>query len=198
MRCFRNAEIPEQLLRELTQLIDVAKEPTPAFTMLLSRALMAVPPATLDEAIGDYAEEVGVDPFVLGATLRAHRFLLREAAHAEATESDYAADLLEAAGNPDRGSRLQALMVPMFGPAMRQLREERVTGAVSDHGKVLTGVRWRVDKMVGSSRGNAEDMRVGMLTLHFREGDHRERITFQALPDVLQELHDSLRTMLEQ
>ncbi len=168
--------------------------------MLLSMALEEHPPAQLEHAIELFAEDHNIEADALAASLKAHRFVLREAARAEVSVDAYVADLRAVAVEHDveAADALVALMQPAFDPAMRKLHHEMVTGAVADHGKVMTGVKWRVDKMVGSDRGTAQEKRVGVLTFQYREGSKAERITLQALPDVLSELHRALQEMLEQ
>ena len=75
-----------------------------------------------------------------------------------------------------------------YDQARAVVRREIVRGALLDHGKLLTGVDWRIDTIAAASRGAKIAAPVVLLTLSYQEGEHRSRITLHATPDMLQEL----------
>lgn len=192
-----SAELPEKLASELCSVLELPEGALRAFWMLLSLALYDVPPRDLEQQSARFAEEHGVDPKVMAGALRAHRFLLREAAKRNIEKEQYAEDLATVAGDEERAKRLHAVLLPGFEPAMERVRQEIITGGIADHGKVLTEVKWRVDSMLASDRGSSEQRRIGMLTIGYREGRREDRVTLQVLPDGLQALYEACRGMID-
>ena len=47
------------------------------------------------------------------------------------------------------------------------------------------GGRWRLDRLVSSTQGMADEALVGMFTLMYRRGDERHRVTLQASAIVI-------------
>jgi hypothetical protein len=190
-------EPPESLIREIRFVLDLPEGTVRTFWFLLSLALHDDPPDDLKQHIERSSKEHDVEPDLMAGALRGHRFLLREAARRNVTKEDYAADLATLAGDPGQAERLQALLLPGFDLAMERVKQEIIGAGVADHGKVLTGVKWRVDAMLASDRGSAEQRRIGMLTLIYREGRRGDRITLQVQPDGLQALYEACKGMIE-
>ncbi len=61
-------------------------------------------------------------------------------------------------------------------------------GTLADHGKVLTGLSWRVDNVTSSDRGADLASPVVFLTLRYQEGKDSDSVTLQLTPESLQEL----------
>jgi hypothetical protein len=192
-----DAEIPGSLARELCSVLDLPAAASRRFWLLLSMALYDELPRDFDEQIERFAREQDVDVESVAGAVRAHRFLLREAGRRNVSKADYAADLAAVAGDPGRAERLKALMLPGFELAMERVKQEIIGAGVADHGKVLTDVKWRVDAMLASDRGSAEQRRIGMLTLIYREGRREERVTLQVQPDGLKALYEACKGMIE-
>lgn len=83
---------------------------------------------------------------------------------------------------------IKTLLLAGYEPIKAELRRAILASALSDHGKLLTGVQWRVDVVDSSERGARLGVPVVMLTLHYLEGAERRRITLQALPDMVGQL----------
>ena len=74
----------------------------------------------------------------------------------------------------------------------KPLRAEILEATLFDHGKVLVGIDWRIDRVTASDRGQNLDLPLALLTLHHREG-HKERTrdgktTLYLHADALREL----------
>jgi hypothetical protein len=91
---------------------------------------------------------------------------------------------------------IKELVLAGYEPARKQIRQELIKAAVSDHGKMLVGVRWRVDA-IQASDGAAKLRAPGaMLTLHYREGAETGQVTLQVLPEMIEELSDVCKRVL--
>jgi hypothetical protein len=71
-----------------------------------------------------------------------------------------------------------------------------VSGALSDHGKVVEHVSWRVDQVALSNRGDKIGLPVAMLTLGFVEGGRCDQTTMQIGVDKLRELGEMCDRLL--
>jgi hypothetical protein len=78
--------------------------------------------------------------------------------------------------------------MPGYEAAKVLVRHEIARAALADHGKVVERVDWRVDQVVTSNRGEKLGVPVAVVTLSYREGERRDRITLQLPPQALREL----------
>lgn len=62
------------------------------------------------------------------------------------------------------------------------------SAALTDHGKVLNGLDWRIDKVVSSSHGGNTTGDVIFLTMRYVDGTEPGKVTLQVTPDVMREL----------
>ena len=73
--------------------------------------------------------------------------------------------------------------------ATKQMLRNRLTEiTLADHGKLLTGLDWRVDNVTASDRGTQLNATVVYLTLHYREGDNQDRVSLQLTPEYIKHL----------
>jgi hypothetical protein len=110
--------------------------------------------------------------------------MLRQAAIIDLSAKAFEADLIALSG--DRPGH--KVILARYEPALTELRLAILQGSLADHGKLLTNVDWRVDRMSESGRGAALNAPVLLLTLGYREGRKTDRITLQLLPDAVQRL----------
>jgi len=82
----------------------------------------------------------------------------------------------------------QEVILSRFDVIKKELRHVEDARIMSDHGKVLENVEWRLDKIVSSSRGHHHESDVIFLTIEYREGSTPGRITFQVSARGLQSL----------
>ncbi len=65
------------------------------------------------------------------------------------------------------------------------LRNRLIEATLADHGKLLTGLDWRVDNVTASDRGAQPNASVVYLTLRYRGGDDQNHVTLQMTPEAL-------------
>ncbi|MCK6592439.1 MAG: COMM domain-containing protein, partial [Polyangiaceae bacterium] len=56
------------------------------------------------------------------------------------------------------------------------------------HGKLCESIEWRIDTVTSSSRGDKIQLPIVWLTLGYREGERRDRISLQLTPEAVQSL----------
>jgi hypothetical protein len=179
------AAAPPELAADLA---GFARLPDPARARLwevLGPSLVEPPPDALGEVVDAFCASTGADGEALARVVRAARVLLRAAARVDLAKERFADDLAAIAPGPDGPARL---LLAGWDKAREVLRRELAERAILAHGKVLTGVDWRVDTIGAVKGGPRLGQPVVMLTLTYREGDRTERVTLQALPDTLAEL----------
>ena len=196
LRCLGGRGAPSDLIEDARLVASFPKPAQKGFWMLLVPILRERMTPELGEQMTAFADQHGLDPSTLSRALRAHRFLLRQAATHKLDKDGYAADLVAVAGSELAGRRLFEIIMPGYALGCQSVVRERVGAALTAHGALLEQVDWRLDEMVLSTRGPIDRARVGVLTLGFSNGDHRERITLQALPEQLEQLERACRQML--
>lgn len=82
-------------------------------------------------------------------------------------------------------------IVKLYEVVRPMLRTRLVEQTLSDHGRLLTGVDWRVDELKVSDRGAGLDTSVMHLTLRYREGNETSRISLQLVPEMARRLRDA-------
>jgi hypothetical protein len=156
---------------------------------------------SLSEPITKDAEELlevfcaayHLDEESFGRAIKASRFVLREAAQRDVPSVAFAEDL----GRLCPEDRLVSeLLLAGYEPAKARLRHEIVKAAVADHGKLLVGVKWRLDAVQASEQGARLQMPVALFTLHYLEGREMGRFTVQILPDMVNELKTACENVL--
>lgn len=147
-----------------------------------------------EELLDVFCAAYHVDHDELGRVIKACRFVVREAAQRDVPAGALAQDLDKLCPDDDL---TKEIVLAGYEPAKERIRRDIVRAAISDHGKLLTGVSFRVDVVQSSERGLRLGVPVALLTLHYREGDEAGRVTLQALPDMMGELKSVCDRILE-
>ena len=195
LRCLGGRGAPPELLRDANLVTSFPSTAQRAFWMLLVPTLPDEPDPSLQGQLEAFARqhELGAEP--LSRALRAHRFLLREAATRHLPKEDFAADLVDVAGGELPGRRLFEAIMPGYDLGCQSLMRERVGAALAAHGTLLERVDWRLDEMVLGPHGSIDGARVGLPPCTPVAGARRDRLTLQVLPDTLERLETACRTM---
>jgi hypothetical protein len=141
-------------------------------------------PDGAERSIDQFCTDTGVSGAELARVLRACRFFLRQAAAFDLSATEMGEDL---AALGDTGE-IQAILLPGYEAAKSLVKGEIALAALADHGKLVEHVDWRVDRVTTSNRGEKLEVPVTVVTLRYREGELRSRITLQLLPAALREL----------
>jgi len=138
-----------------------------------------------EELLDVFCAAYRVDDEDLARAVKACRFVIREAAQRDVPAGAVAEDLDRLCpGDP----LVKELLLAGYEPARERIRHDIVKAAVADHGKLLVGVKWRLDAIQASERGARLGTPVALLTLHYLEGTEKGRVTLQVLPDMMGEL----------
>jgi hypothetical protein len=176
---------PPGLAPDLAALLTLPEPAREHLWQILGPSLADPVPAQVEADVERFCVTHDVDREQLGYTIRACRFLIREAASLDLPKDAFAADL---AFLSSEAEAIGALLLPRFESAKAFVRREMLRNTIADHGKLLESVSYRVDAPSSSNRSKRLSGRVVSLTLGYREGDRRERVTLQVLPEALAEL----------
>jgi hypothetical protein len=144
------------------------------------------------EVVGAFCDKHRVDPGAIAPVIGACRFLFHRGAERNTPTASMEADLrqLLAKRAPEAPAveAVVAAILPCYERAATKLRLKAIYEALTDHGRVITDVKWRVDNVSHANTGEAINVPVTLLTLRYREGDQAGQMTVQILPDELKKL----------
>jgi hypothetical protein len=192
--CLGGGEAPPDLGADLLRLLRLPAEALQKIWQVLAPSLAENLAKETEQLLDLFCAAYRVDQDDLGHAVKACRFVIREAAQRDVPAGAVAEDLDRLCpGDP----LVKELVLAGYEPARQQIRHEIVRAAVADHGKLLVGVKWRVDAIEASERGAKLRMPVAILTLHYVEGADAGRVTLQVLPDMMGELRGVCEQLLK-
>lgn len=191
--CLGGGEGPPELGADLRRLLRLPAEALQRLWQVLAPSLAETIAKETEELLDVFCAAYRVDDEDLARAIKACRFVIREAAQRDVPAGAVAEDLDRLCpGDP----LIKELLLAGYDPARARIRHEIVKAAVADHGKLLVGIKWRLDAIQTSERGAKLGMPVAMLTLHYLEGAEAGRVTLQVLPDMMGELKQVCETVL--
>jgi hypothetical protein len=193
LRCLGGAEAPPEVVADAQRVLRLSAVAKQCLWEVLGPSLNEVPPPGMDELVAEFCRAYDVAEDDLGPAVRGCRFLLREASRADLSHLEFAEDVAAVSGG---SVELGAILLAGYEGAKAHLRREILRGALGDHGKILEAITWRVDHVAASDRGQNLRIPVTLLTLRYREGDERGRVTLQLLPDAVRELKAACEKIL--
>jgi hypothetical protein len=200
LACLEGAPAPLQLAADLLRLGELSDDARARLGEVLGQVLPDPVDAGAEDQLRAFAERFDVDPMQLGQALRAARFLVRAAARIDLAATAFVDDLrlLARAVGAERDAEdlLVATLSPQFEPAKALVLREAASKSIAGHGKVLVGVDWRVDRVIGSSQARALSTAVAWVTLRFEEHGEKEAVSFQATPAMLEALRQACASAL--
>lgn len=201
LNCLGKQPGPPTLSADLARVADLPAAVREDLWAALEPNLGAINTPRTSQAVEAFCARHQVDPRAVVPVIGAFRFLLQrgaERAVPTALVEEDVATLLRAAGKGDAAIEVaRACVTACYERAAAKLRSLAVHEALTDHGRVVTDVKWRVDRVSHANSGEAFDVPVTLLTLRYREGDERGQVTLQLLPEELAKLRracdDALR-----
>jgi hypothetical protein len=191
--CLGGGEAPSDLGADLRRLVRLPVEALQKLWQVLAPSLAESIAKETEQLLDLFCAAYKLDEEDLARALKACRFVIREAAQRDVPAEAVAEDLDRLCpGDP----LLKELVLAGYEPARAQIRHEIVKAAVADHGKLLVGIKWRVDAIQASEQGAKLGMPVALLTLHYLEGAEAGRVTLQVLPDMMGELRQVCEKVL--
>lgn len=185
LQCFGGAAAPAPVIVGWRHIVGLPENVRQEFWTLLDRAVMAPDDPSYQERLDNFCQtNESAHASVLQA-LQACDFLLGNASAHNLEPEVLKQDLIALSeGNTPLVDEFQK-----YFSAIKQMLRNRLTDiTLADHGKLLTGLDWRVDNVTASDRGTQLNATVVYLTLHYREGDDHDRVSLQLTPESIQHL----------
>jgi len=188
--CLGGKAAPPEIAADLRVLSRLPERARARFWDALGPSLPSPLPAAAERALDAFARSFSIDEGELGRALKACRFLVREASARGLDAARFEDDLVRLAGGAlsPEAAVIAPILLSHYEAARSALRAGFVAETLEDHGAVLESVEWRVDAVISSSHGDGLDARFALITLGYREGGRKERLTLRVPPDKLEEL----------
>lgn len=184
LRCLGGAGAPDELRGDLARLRRLSESARAHFWQALGPSLVEPVPPELERRLDVFCAEHHAEPSELAPAIKACRTLVRGAARHGVGRRGFLADL-EALGVDGPSV---ALLASGFERAVGGLRRDAARRAIGGHGAVLTGVDWRVDRVMDTKEARGLGIDVAVVTLRYRDATGDKTLTLHALPDMLDEL----------
>lgn len=188
LSCLAGAAAPAEVLQDWSRLEALPPRALDGLWDLLGPSLAGVDPG-LERKAEAFCRLYDIPPDDLRASLRVCRFVLLRAGSVSLPAERVAQDVRSLARG--ESSPAAQMLISRYDSAKEIVRQGLVEQALLDHGKVLTGVDVRVDRISGSDRAAGLDQPVVLLTLRTREGDRNERTTVYMTPEAFSRIKEA-------
>jgi hypothetical protein len=186
LHCLAGEPAPPLVTEGWSQLEAIPDTSRPAFWMLLIPILTKPGDAANQNLLALFCKEYNLQPESVLAAIGCCELLFKQAAALDLTPDRFQEDLK--ALNGGEPAELIRFMGERFPEAKQRLRRGIFEESLATHGKVMTGLAWRLDTVLHSSQGTGLNSDIVMLTLTYREGDRDDRITLQLTREAALEL----------
>ena len=176
LQCCQGEAPPDAVVRGWKHLLSLPTGAQQDLVEILAQAPVELDDGTLDTALSAVQERHGLQREPLVGALQASRFLLLRASALDLDAEAFVADLQALSPSGSGGVRL---LGGRYLPLKNGIREGLLERSLADHGKVLVGLDWRVDRVSSSDRAVDLEAPVVFLTLQLQDADERERVTVQ-------------------
>ena len=191
LHCLDGHAAPPELAKGIEVMTRLTAPHRERFVELLESTRERMPDDQLDNRIGRLCRRHELPLDLLGPSIKVARFLFRQAAIYD-VGADALAEDLAALG----GSALTDWLLGLYESCKPKLRSEIAQAALLAHGRVLTGVEWRMDTIGSTNLGRNINLPVAVLTLAYRDGERTERVSLQLIPDMVRGLRNICNLLL--
>jgi hypothetical protein len=193
LHCLGGGDAPPDVTADLARVKRLPAEARARLWEVLGPCLGEAIPSAAEQALDRFCQAHGLEGDLLARSLKVLRFLVREAALRDLSAAVLAEDVAAASGGDDDSVRL---VLAGYEAGKRVVRGEAIRRSLADHGKLVERVDWRVDYLGRSSRGEGLRAPVAQLTMTYREGEARERVTLSFTREGVEELRAACEKIL--
>lgn len=196
LSCLMGGPAPAELRDNLVSLLALPPAVQQSFAEVLEPNLAAVIDDRVETRVKRYCRDHGIDPDALAPAIKACRFLFTSVVKAGIDREAFIRDVETLVAEPDRTPLLERVL-PLFDEAYPKLMQAAALHSVAEHGKVVCGVRWRVETIQASDHGANLNVPVATITFQFREGPNAGQASYQFLPEQALELQRALANFID-
>lgn len=200
LNCLGKQPCPPSLGRDLAHALDLPDAVRSDLWSVLESNLGPINTPRSMQAVETFCAKHDLDPRAITPVIGACRFLFHRGAELNLPPSLVAEDVAQllASEKPSEPAVRAVVdaVLPCYERAAKTLRLQAIYEALTDHGRVVTDVKWRVDTVSHANTGESINVPVTLLTLRYREGAQTGQMTMQILPDELRKLHQACEQAL--
>jgi hypothetical protein len=200
LNCLGKQPGPPTLAADLMHIVDLPQSVRDDLWTVLEPNLGSINTPRSNQVVEAYCERHQIDPRAITPVIGACRFLFQRGAEHNTPpvliEEDIKQLLESDESDPAVIEAVLASVIPCYERAATNLRMKAIHEALTDHGRVITDVKWRVDNVSHANTGESINVPVTMLTLRYREGGQTGQMTLQVLPEELKKLHQACEQAL--
>ncbi len=183
--CFPGGAPPESVLRGWRALLGLPRAAQQNLWHLLDAALQDPTNPDNRQLVEAYAQRFEANVAHVVAAVQACDFLLRQGAAMGVPLAGFRSDLEALSADDPVGVEL---LTARYEAVREMLRGRMLEDVLADHGNVLTGFDWRVDRLHATSRGELEGTPVLLLKLRYRRGNEEQELALQLPPEAVSTL----------
>ena len=185
LQCLGGAPVPPAVVEGWRGLIRFPEESYPGFWELLGAVVMEPEDPHYQSKLESFCQDQKLELQPVLRALQACDFLLASATTINLDPKLFLKDLTTLSNGE---TSVPDDLLNHYQAALPHLRNRLIEATLADHGKLLTGLDWRVDNVTTSDRGTQLNSTVIYLTLRYREGDNQDRLTLQLTPAGMKQL----------
>ena len=186
MNCFEGQPAPPIVTEGWKQLSAFSHQLLEPFWLLLAPAVMNPGNPANQELMALFCKENEISAENMLTAMGCCELLLKQAAALDLPEDLFQQDLETLADG--KADNLVQFVRKRFPGARKGLRQQIFMDSLSTHGKVMTGLDWRLDRVQHSSKGNRLNTDIVLLTLHYQEGRKKDSISLQLTREAAKKL----------
>ncbi len=182
LQCLNGASPPPAVVMGWRNLAGFSETAQAAFWEFLGQTVVEPDAPGHQELLESFCGAHGIDATSALGALGACDFLLGNATALNLAPDALQQDLIALSAGQ---TPLVDEFLARYQSVKPLLRSRLLEVALADHGKILTGLDWRVDNVTASDRGAQLNSTVVYLTMRYRDGDKQDRVTFQLTSEAL-------------
>lgn len=182
LNCLGGRTAPPLVIEGWRQLMAFPRPAWESYLQVLSSVLTQAGNSAHQGLIARVSKAHAISPESMLAALGCGELMLRRAAAADLGATQFRQDLdkLSGGGNGALANCFGARYPELKGAVRNQI----LMDALATHGKVMTGLSWRLDRVEHASQGNHLNTQIVLLTLDYREGRNQGSVTLQLTRDA--------------
>jgi hypothetical protein len=195
LHCWQGQPAPAMVVQGWQALLAMPTSAQQAFTQLFTTSIIEENEDALKAMLGEFCQTHQIDQAAAFMALKAVQALFSRAAALDLGVDRFVEDLQQLSKDDLAGVRL---LTARFQVIKDQIRQQFFEASLTDHGKVLIGLDWRVDHVSASDRAVGLNAPVVYLTLRTRDAERTERTTLQLTPQSVRLLQSFCERFAQQ
>ena len=185
LNCLGGQPAPPIVLDGWKQFSRFSEQARNEFWVLLGPVLLTPDSKANQDLVALFCKKNNIAPDALLSAVGCCEVLLKQSVTMDLASHLLRQDLLALSDDSDNPTEY---FLKRYPEAKKELRQRMLMQALAAHGKVMTGLDWRLDKVQHSSHGNHLNTDIVLLTLQYTEGRRQDSITLQLTREAAQKL----------